>query len=617
MGAFRFLSLLIVGIWLCCSPAFAGKRVALVIGNSAYQHVNRLSNPANDSESMSATLKAAGFDVVDLQQNLKVGALRKALRDFSDKATEADMAVVYYAGHGMEIDGTNYIIPVDATLERDIDAYDEAISLDRILTVIEPAKQLRLVILDACRDNPFSKSMKRTIGSRAIGRGLAKVEPVNPNTMVAFAAKAGSTASDGDSRNSPYTTALVKYIATPGLDLRKAFGFVRDDVMKSTGNKQEPFVYGSLGGDDMALVPKQQAAEAPAGDPQASVRRDYELALQLGSREIWEAFLKQYPNGFYASLAQGQLKKIAADEARMAATTKAKQAEDEKARLQAEGARKAEQAKAAAAVKAAEHARLEAEKALKEEQAKAAAAEQARAKAEEAAAKAKAVAEARARAAQAEQDRKQAEQAKAAAVKSSDDKPVEVAALPPTAAAQPAKLSADELNRSIQSELRRVGCYTGSANGEWSESVRQSLVRFNHGAGLSLDVKTASLDTLETIKRKSSRVCPLICQHGSRADGERCVAIVCKAGMVLNGDNECEKKSPKREREAKKPKHERSRHADDSEVRAKPQASGQMFCNQAGCRPVKRGCRLVQAGNVGAQALAASAESGRIAEVCD
>jgi uncharacterized caspase-like protein len=108
---------------------------------------------------MSATLKAAGFDVVDLQQNLKVAALRKALRDFSDKATDADMAVVYYAGHGMEIDSTNYIIPVDATLERHIDAYDEAISLDRILTVIEPAKQLRLVILDACRDNPFAKSI--------------------------------------------------------------------------------------------------------------------------------------------------------------------------------------------------------------------------------------------------------------------------------------------------------------------------------------------------------------------------------------------------------------------------------------------------------------------------
>jgi uncharacterized caspase-like protein len=591
--------------------------VALVIGNSAYQHVNRLSNPANDSESVSATLKTAGFDVVDLQQNLKVAALRKALRDFSDKATDADMAVVYYAGHGMEIDGTNYIIPVDATLERDIDAYDEAISLDRILTVIEPAKQLRLVILDACRDNPFAKSMKRTIGTRAIGRGLAKVEPVNPNTMVAFAAKAGSTASDGDSRHSPYTTALVKYIATPGLDLRKAFGFVRDDVMKSTGNKQEPFVYGSLGGDDMALVPKQQAAEAPAADPQASVRKDYELALQLGSREIWEAFLKQYPSGFYASLAHGQLKKIAADEARAAATAKAKQAEDEKARLQAEGARKAEQARAAAAVKAAEHARLEAEKALKAEQAKAAAAEIARADAEKAAAMAKALAEGRARAAAAEQEKKQAEQAKTAPAKSVDDKPVDVAALPP-AATPPAKLSAEELSRGIQSELRRVGCYAGSANGEWSEAVRQSLARFNRGAGLALDVKTASLDTLEIIRKKPSRVCPLICQHGFRADGERCVAIVCKAGTVLNDNNECVRKSPKREREAKKPKHERSRHADDGEASAKPQASGQIVCNSAGCRPVRRGCRIAQVkGPAGAGSANMLAGLGQQSEVCD
>src|ERR1700676_637017 len=133
--------------------------------------------------------------------------------------------------------------------------YDEEFSLDRILVTIEPAKQLRLVILDACRDNPFAKTMKRTIGSRAVRRGLAKIEPSSPNTLIAFASKAGSTASDGDSKNSPFTAALVKHIAKPGLDLRKAFGFVRDDVLKNTSNRQEPYVYGSLGGDDVPLVP--------------------------------------------------------------------------------------------------------------------------------------------------------------------------------------------------------------------------------------------------------------------------------------------------------------------------------------------------------------------------
>ena len=108
--------------------------------------------------------------------------------------------LIYYAGHGIELDGTNYLIPIDATLETDADVLDETLSLDRVLFAVEPARQLRLVILDACRDNPFAKTMKRTVGSRAIGRGLAKVEPSSPNTMIAFAAKAGSTASDGDSQ---------------------------------------------------------------------------------------------------------------------------------------------------------------------------------------------------------------------------------------------------------------------------------------------------------------------------------------------------------------------------------------------------------------------------------
>ena len=163
--------------------------------------------------------------------------------------------------------------------------------------------------------------MKRTLASRAIGGGLAKVEPTSPNTMIAFAAKAGSTASDGNSRNSPFAVALTDHLPKPGLDLRKAFGFVRDDVLKKTGNKQEPYVYGSLGGSDVPLVPARPAATAgPQANPQDSVRKDYELALQAGLREAWEAFLQTYPDGFYANLARVQLKKIAAEEDRTVAT---------------------------------------------------------------------------------------------------------------------------------------------------------------------------------------------------------------------------------------------------------------------------------------------------------
>src|SRR5947199_2010233 len=374
---------------LVSEPAFAEKRVALVLGNSNYQNVAPLANPVNDGVRIAGTLKDAGFDVVDSRHDLPAAETRRALRDFADRARDADIAVVYYAGHGIEVDGGNYLIPVDARLERDTDIYDEGLSLDRILIAIEPAKKLRLVILDACRDNPFARTRKGTVASRAIGQGLAKVEPTSPNVLIAYSAKAGSTAADGDGKNSPFTAALSHHLTKPGLDVRRAFGFVRDEVLKTTNNRQEPFVYGSLGGEDVPLVPAPRPAAAPATpapSAQAEARRDYELALQIGNKSALNAFLAQYPDGFYASLAKLQLDKIAAEETRVAATEKARQAEQERARLAAEGAQKSQQAKAEAEAKAAEQARIAAEKAKQVAQDQAAAAEQKRVAAESAAA---------------------------------------------------------------------------------------------------------------------------------------------------------------------------------------------------------------------------------------
>ena len=505
---------------LVCGPALAEKRVALVLGNSAYQNVAPLANPVNDSARIAATLKDAGFDVVDSRRDLSAIDTRRALRDFADRSRDADIAVVYYAGHGIEVDGGNYLIPVDAKLERDTDVYDEALSLDRILVAMEPAKKLRLVILDACRDNPFSRTMKRTVASRAIGQGLAKVEPTSPNVLIAYSAKAGSTAADGDGKNSPFTAALSQHLTKPGLDVRRAFGFVRDEVLKTTGNKQEPFVYGSLGGDDVPLVPApaRPAAAAPATpafSAQAEARRDYELALQIGNKSALNAFLAQYPDGFYASLAKLQLDKIAAEETRVVATEKARLAEQERARLASEGAKKGQQAKADAEAKAAEQARIAAEKAKLLAQEQAAAAEQKRLAAEKVAAD------------------------KAATDKAASDKAVTVAALdagPPQA----------DVTKSVQTELRRVGCLTGSTDGNWNAASQRSLTQFNRYAGTRLDTKLASTDALDTIKLKSARVCPLVCEHGYEANGERCTKITCAAGSFLNDDNECEKRREKK-----------------------------------------------------------------------
>jgi hypothetical protein len=315
MHAIKVLFLaLLATVVLLSAEALADKRVALVIGNSNYVNVARLPNPENDATAVAALFRNAGFDVVEAHNNMGGNAMRRAFRNFSDTARNSDIAVVYYAGHGVEVDGANYLLPTDVVLERDIDVDDEAISIERIVRILEPAKRLRVVILDACRDNPFVSKMKRVGATRSIGRGLGRIEPQSSDTLIAFAAKAGSIASDGNGTHSPFTTALLNYITLPGLDLRIAFGRVRDDVLKQTGNRQEPFVYGSLGGTTVSLVPPlperpaviaTPSAPAPS-DPSAIARSDYDLAAKVGTVAAWDAFLAAHSTGFYADLARVQ-----------------------------------------------------------------------------------------------------------------------------------------------------------------------------------------------------------------------------------------------------------------------------------------------------------------------
>ena len=289
--------------------AWAEKRVALIVGNSSYETVPQLPNPSRDANSVAKMFRDAGFDSVDVQINVGNLEFKRAIRKFETIADQADIAVVYYAGHGLEIGGTNYLIPVDARLASDRDADDEAIQLERLVASADGAKRLRLVILDACRDNPFVRTMRRErkIANRAISAGLGKVEPTSTDTLIAYAAKAGSTADDGDGQHSPFTSAVLKNLTIPGLDVRLAFGRVRDEVLKITGNRQEPFVYGSLGGGNVALVP---APAVPQETSVNEVRADYELVLKIGSRRAWEVFLGTHPTGFYADLAHAQIERL-------------------------------------------------------------------------------------------------------------------------------------------------------------------------------------------------------------------------------------------------------------------------------------------------------------------
>jgi uncharacterized caspase-like protein len=552
--------------------AFAERRVALIIGNSAYKNVVQLPNPAKDAAAVADLFKKAGFDVVQNMLDLNNTTMRRAVRDFTAIARNADIAVVYYAGHGIEFDGTNYLIPVDAELASDVDVDDETISLDRIMRMLDPVKRLRLIILDACRENPFAKKMTRTVASRSVGRGLAQIEVTGTDTLVAFAAKAGMTAADGSGDHSPFTAALLDNLAVPGLDLRIAFGRVRDEVMNNTDRKQEPYVYGSIGGSTVALVPKPEAPVAKPVEPATSfgdtLARDYQFAERIGTKQAWESFLAAHSGGFFANLARAAHDKIVAAEQRVT--------------LGAEAAKKATEEEAKR--KAADEARL---RAAEEARQRAEAAEK---KIAEEETRLKARLDAATRAAQA---------------------PIAVASVPNPPAAETARSAAPaidpgDLARLLQFHLKRVGCDPGALDGKWTEQSARAMGEFNKRAKATFDVKIASIDALDAIKQQKARICPLVCGKGFKAEEDRCVATACGHGLVRNKAGDCE-------RETKTAARPPAREAPRPAAREEGGSSGQIFCNEkGGCNAVPKNCKIVTASSGGTSGGSGSAGGQRM-----
>ena len=226
------------------------RRVALVIGNSKYAHASALPNPGNDARAVAAALRRLGFTEVFEHYDVSREKMGRALRDFGDRAEGAEWAVVFFAGHGLEMNGTSYLIPIDAELKRETHVSDEAISLSQIQAKVDAATKLGLVILDSCRNNPFLARMIRSTATRSLARGLSPVEPEG-NVLVAYAAKHGTTAEDGAGKHSPFTEALLANIEEPGLEINFLFRKVRDRVRQATEKRQEPFLYGTLGSEPL------------------------------------------------------------------------------------------------------------------------------------------------------------------------------------------------------------------------------------------------------------------------------------------------------------------------------------------------------------------------------
>lgn len=222
-----------------------GRRVALVIGNGAYKNVHVLPNPPRDAKLIANVLHDVGFQTVISVRDLTRDKFFDALKTFADEAEKADWAVVYYAGHGFEIGGVNYLVPIDAKLAADRDAEAQAVALEQVIAAVGAARKVRLVILDACRDNPFAPTMQHTLSLKLVDKGFSNIEP-GAGFMVVYAAKHGETAIDGDDgADSPFSTALAREIKVPKVEIRKLFDIVRDDVWSVTKHVQQPFSYGS------------------------------------------------------------------------------------------------------------------------------------------------------------------------------------------------------------------------------------------------------------------------------------------------------------------------------------------------------------------------------------
>lgn len=302
----RFLFLVAAAL-LFSGTSVEAKKVALIIGNAEYLNTSSLENADNDATLVAAAAKKAGFEEVVVALDQSVDDFRLTLRRFREQADGADVALVYYAGHGLEGQGDNWLVPVDAELNSSFDLPFETINLNRLMETVSGA-QVRVVVLDACRNNPFANSWRA--GSRAVTRGLAGIDV--DDVLVIYAAAPGQTASDGDGVNSPFAVSLAARLPEADLPLQLLGGTVRDDVLKATGGKQRPFVSASITGTPIYLAPRtpvqpvsaSSGAAATPGVNQAELEGiTWRGALATDSVSAFSTYLSLFPNGKNASLA--------------------------------------------------------------------------------------------------------------------------------------------------------------------------------------------------------------------------------------------------------------------------------------------------------------------------
>ncbi|MBL8588228.1 MAG: caspase family protein [Methylobacteriaceae bacterium] len=330
MTLLAFLGTLAAG--LVAAQASTEKRVALVVGNSAYTAAPALSNPVIDAKAVAASLKRLGFEVIE-GYDLNFAGMRTKLGEFSTALSDARAGLVYYAGHGVSVDEENYLLPTDIALKSVSDLELNAMNLSLILRQMKREERVNVVILDACRDNPFARELATGRGRSVVAeRGLSRIDnELAKGTLIAFATDPKSTAMDGRAgENSPFTKALLRHIETPGVSIDTVMNRVRAEVWDSTKNKQMPWVNTSIIGEFILNPGAQVAALQPAAQPQTAIsgaappappiaaapdrvtmeNRFWESAERGNTVDDYRAYLDAYPNGIYAAMARSRVARL-------------------------------------------------------------------------------------------------------------------------------------------------------------------------------------------------------------------------------------------------------------------------------------------------------------------
>jgi hypothetical protein len=301
--------LCVLAAMLAPAGAQAEKRVALVIGNGAYSNTAPLNNPANDAADVVGVLQRLGFEVVE-GRDLDKRSMERLIRQFGTKLAGADVALFFYAGHGLQVGGQNYLVPTDARLASEGDVDFESLPLNLVIRQMEREAKTSLILLDACRDNPLARNLARNMGTRSaqIGQGLAEVR-TGVGTLIAFSTQPGYVALDGAGRNSPYAQAFLKHAEVPGKDISAVLVEVRNDVLKATNGKQVPWEHTSLTGQVYLRTLAAPAATEPATASARSYDKEMEIAFwntvkDSKSPAVVEAYLERYPNGTFSGLAR-------------------------------------------------------------------------------------------------------------------------------------------------------------------------------------------------------------------------------------------------------------------------------------------------------------------------